>query len=290
MRAYLPEFKVIRPMSLDGALKALKEKPPPIPIAGGTDLMVLLNAGQLKPGVYMDLHSIPELHQPIEISADDIQFSGLTSYTDARRNPAVRKRLPMLPLAAREVGALQIQSRGTWAGNIVNASPAADGVPALMAYDAVVVLASASGSRSVPLSEFYSGYKLMVRRPDELVTKIRIPFPPAGCIEYYRKVGTRKFQAISKVLLAGLVVLSKGKAIEKIRLVYASVMPYTFRARQTEAALLGRVLDAAALSEAVKTLQKEIKPIDDVRSTARYRLKVACNLLEEFLRSVRADY
>lgn len=283
MRSYLEEFQVISPTSLEEALKALRQDPPPVPLAGGTDLMVLLNAGQLKPGVYLNLHSIPELHGPIEVAKDEIRFGALTSYTDARRHPEVRKLLPMLPLAAREIGALQIQSRGTWAGNIVNASPAADGVPALMAYGATVVLSSASGSRPAPLSEFYSGYKQTARRPDELITSIRIPIPTPGRFEYYRKVGTRKFQAISKVLLAGILTFGKKKEIEQITLVYASVMPYTYRARKTEAVLRGRVLDAALISSAVDALRGELNPIDDVRSTAKYRLHVSCNLLEEFL-------
>lgn len=283
MRTYLPEFKVLSPTSLREALEALRENPPPAPLAGGTDLMVLLNAGQLKPGVYLNLHSIPELRRPIGITRAEAIFSGLTTYSDARRHPDIRSRFPMLPRAAREIGALQIQSRGTWAGNIVNASPAADGVPALMAYDATVELTSASGARTVALSEFYHGYKQIERRPDELITRIRIPAPVPGTVEYYRKVGPRKFQAISKVLLAGIAVPGKNREIEKIRLVYASVMPTTYRARKTESVIQGKPLTAAVISEAIRTLRSEIKPIDDIRSTAEYRLTVACNLLEEFL-------
>ncbi|MBI4178862.1 xanthine dehydrogenase family protein subunit M [bacterium] len=283
MRSYLAEFSVISPRSLDEALWALKQRPAPAPIAGGTDLMVLLNAGQLPPGAYLNLHSIPELRRPIEFVNGEACFGALTTYADARRHPEIRKRLPMLCLAAREIGALQIQSRGTWAGNIVNASPAADGVPALMAYDAAVELSSASGVRSVALADFYSGYKQTARRPDELVTAIRIPVPEKEAVQYYRKVGTRKFQAISKVLLAGIMVLGKDRRIKKIRLVYASVMPYTYRARAVEAVLEGRVPDGAAIKAAVAALRSELKPIDDVRSTAAYRLRVACNLLEEFL-------
>lgn len=284
MRSYLEEFKVISPASLKEALDALTETPPPVPLAGGTDLMVLLNAGQLKPGVYLNLHSIPELHRPIEASKDEICFGALTTYSEARRHPSVRRFLPMLPAAAREIGALQIQSRGTWAGNIVNASPAADGVPALMAYDAVVELSSCRGRREVALCDFYTGYKQMRRLPDELITSIRIPIPPRIRVEYYRKVGTRRFQAISKVLLAGLMVLGKKKKVEKIRLIYASVMPCTYRARMTEASLLGRVLDEKNINAAILVLKRELKPIDDIRSTAGYRQTVACNLLKEFLR------
>ena len=132
----------------------------------------------------------------------------LTTYRDTRVTAAIRQKFPMLAQAAREVGALAIQSRGTWVGNIANASPAADGVPALMAYDAEVELSSKGGRRSVPLSRFYTGYKTMDRRPDELITAIRLPAPEAGAFEYYRKVGNRRFQAISKTLLAGRILLA----------------------------------------------------------------------------------
>lgn len=286
MRTYLPEFDVLCPSTLAEALEALRGKPAPTPLAGGTDLMVLLNAGQLKPGRYMNLHSVPELHRPIELRDGEIRLSALTSYAETRRHPLIRKHLPMLPLAAREIGALQIQSRGTWAGNIVNASPAADGVPALMAYGAQIELTSASGTRVVTLDRFYTGYKQMDRRPNELITCIRIPLQDERRVEYYRKVGTRKFQAISKTLLAGVVVPGDKRRVEKIRLVYASVMPYTYRAVRAESALQGRVLDASAIAAALDALKTELKPIDDVRSTARYRLSISCKLLEEFLNSV----
>ncbi|OGH55943.1 MAG: hypothetical protein A3G34_01990 [Candidatus Lindowbacteria bacterium RIFCSPLOWO2_12_FULL_62_27] len=299
MKSSIADFAVISPRTLAEALASLRQTPPPVPLAGGTDIMVLLNAGQLEPGVYLNLYSVPELRRPIEVSAGvrdagtwgaggadppgEVRLSALTTYADVRRHAEVRRLLPMLPLAAREIGAVQIQSRATWAGNIANASPAADGVPPLMAYDATVELSSAAGVRQVALSEFYSGYKQTARRPDELITGIRIPVPAPGSIDYFRKVGTRKFQAISKVLLAGLVELGGSREIRKIRLVFASVMPFTYRARKTESVLEGRRLEPGAVSLAVETLRTELKPIDDIRSTARYRLKVACNLLEEFL-------
>ncbi len=286
MRTYLPEFDVVSPRTLDEALRVLSQNPPPTPLAGGTDLMVLMNAGQLKPGAYLNLHSISDLHRPIEEAGKEIVFSALTTYSEARRHPLVRRCLPMLGIAAREIGALQIQSRGTWAGNIVNASPAADGVPALMAYDTRVELASHSGTRTVNLCDFYLGYKKTVRRPDELITAIRISIPADRRIEYYRKVGTRKFQAISKVLLAGVIVL-EGRRVEKIRLVFASVMPFTYRARQTESILQGRDIDSGLIAEALDVLKQELNPIDDIRSTARYRLGVAARLFEEFLQKAR---
>ncbi len=245
--------------------------------------MVLLNAGLLKSGVYLNLHSVPELHSPIERVNGSIRLSALTTYAESRRHPEIRRILPMLPRAAREIGAIQIQSRGTWAGNIVNASPAADGVPALMAYDASIDLASSAATRCVSLADFYRGYKQMDRRPDELITAIRVPIPNPGTREYYRKVGTRKFQAISKVLLAGVLQLGTDRRIEHVRLVYASVMPTTYRARKTEEVLLGQELTPGLARRAVESVREELNPITDIRSTASYRLSVACNLLRDFL-------
>src|SRR5262249_6559849 len=153
----------------------------------------------------------------------------LTTYRDVRINGDVTKQLPMLALAAREVGALAIQNRGTWAGNIANASPAADGVPALMAYDAEVELTSKIGRRLVPLSSFYRGYKQLDRRREELITAIQVPVPSPGWREYFRKVGSRRFQAISKTLLAARILFGRDQIVDDIRMVFASVAPYTLR-------------------------------------------------------------
>src|SRR5262249_23474610 len=160
------------------------------------------------------------------LPTDSLTLGALTTYRDVRVSP-IRRQFPMLALAAREVGSLAIQSRGTWAGNVINASPAADGVPALMAYDAEIELASKSTRRRVPLSQFYSGYKQMVRRSDELVTAIHVPVPGPGWIEYYRKVGARRFQAISKTLLAARILVGADQIVSDIRMVFASVTPCT---------------------------------------------------------------
>jgi len=183
------------------------------------------------------------------------------------------------------VGALAVQSRGTWAGNIANASPAADGVPALMAYDAEVELSSRRGRRSVPLFKFYSGYKRMDRQPDELITTIRVPAPPPGCFEYYRKVGSRRFQAISKTLLAARILLGMDRRVKDVRMAFASVAPYTLRAIQTERVLQEQELTRDLIEEAGRAIQDEIRPIDDIRSTETYRRRVTANLVRDFLTS-----
>src|SRR5437667_12877205 len=194
-------FEVVTPHSVDEALDLLASNGNLVPLAGGTDLMVYLQAGALAPCTFLNLQELTELKPQLALNGS-LTLGALTTYRDVRRS-AIRTQFPMLALAAREVGALAVQSRGTWAGNIANASPAADGVPALMAYDAEVELASKNSRRRVPLSKFYRGYKQMDRRADELIVGIHVPLPQPGWSCYYRKVGTRRFQAISKTPLAG---------------------------------------------------------------------------------------
>src|SRR5262245_38620814 len=237
--------------------------------------MVMLESGAVRPCTFLNILDLPELKSPDRITA-------LTTYRDVRTGHW-KTRFPMLAAAAREVGALAIQSRGTWIGNVANASPAADGVPALMAYDAELEIARRGERRRVPLANFYSGYNQMDLRPGELITEIHLPAPGAGFVEYFRKVGARRFQAISKTLLAGRIRLESDSRIADLRLVFASVAPYTLRAFQTEAVLRGRHLTRESIAEAVETIQDEIRPIDDIRSTEAYRRRVTANLLRDFL-------
>jgi CO/xanthine dehydrogenase FAD-binding subunit len=274
-------FDVITPHTLDEALDAMASGGNIVPLAGGTDLMVGLDAGTIAPCTFLNLQEVAELRAPLSTNGG-LRLGALTTYRDVRRSP-VRTTYPMLALAAREVGSLAIQSRGTWAGNIVNASPAADGVPALMAYDAEVELASKSWRRRVPLAWFYHAYKMVDRRPDELVVAIHAPIPGSGWLEYYRKVGARRFQAISKTLLAGRILLNADRVVLDIRLVLASVAPYTLRATETEYLVRGRQLSPELIAEAAKAIQDEIHPIDDIRSTEDYRRRVTSNLVSDFL-------
>jgi CO/xanthine dehydrogenase FAD-binding subunit len=274
-------FDVITPESFDEALDALASDPDIVPLAGGTDLMVGLDAGTIRPCTFLNLQELAELRPPLSPAAS-LTLGALTTYRDVRVS-SVRRQFPMLASAAREVGSLAIQSRGTWAGNVINASPAADGVPALMAYDAEIELASKSTRRRVPLSQFYSGYKQMVRRPDELVTAIHAPVPDPGWIEYYRKVGARRFQAISKTLLAARILVGADQIVSDIRMVFASVAPYTLRAVRTESLIRGRQLSPDLIAECAKAIQDEIHPIDDIRSSEAYRRRVTSNLVVDFL-------
>src|SRR2546425_6074980 len=234
-------FDVITPRSLDDALGALASGEGLVPLAGGTDLMVYIEAGTQPPCTFLNLQGLSPLKPALSIS-DGLTLGALTTYRDVRRSN-VCVQFPMLGWAAREIGALAIQSRGTWAGNIANASPAADGVPALMAYDAEIELVSRKGNRRIPLSKFYRGYKQMDRRDDELITAIHLPLPQqgwAGRADYYRKVGPRRFQAISKTLLAGRIRLDANRIVQDVRMIFASVAPFTLRAVHTENLILGR--------------------------------------------------
>jgi CO/xanthine dehydrogenase FAD-binding subunit len=185
------------------------------------------------------------------------------------RSKAVAERVPMLIDASRLVGGPQIQNRGTIGGNIANASPAGDSLPVLAAMGAVVVLRSAGGERRVQFNEFYTGYRATVRRPDELIVAVEIP-RLAGK-QWFRKVGTRAAQAISKIVIAAV-----RAPVPKIAL--GSVAATVVRLSRTEEALAS----GRSIEDAITVLEQEIEPIDDVRSTAEYRLKVAGNLVRQF--------
>lgn len=286
MRGYVPNYNLITPASLADALSLLASEPGVWkPFAGGTDLMVLLEAGKLSHRNYINIWPLKELREII-VAEDHVTLGALTSYSDIQGNSLLRSEFPMLCQAASETGGLAIQNRGTLGGNIINASPAADSPPALLAYDAEVELTSTSGTRWLPYFGFHTGYKQMQIRNDELLTRIRLPRPTANCYHYYRKVGTRKAQAISKVCLAALG--SKHNAtITQVRIALGSVAPIVIRCKETEAALLGKKLDEDAIKLGCDVLKKEITPIDDIRSTASYRLRVATNLLTDFLRNLQ---
>jgi CO/xanthine dehydrogenase FAD-binding subunit len=248
--------------------------------------MVLLEAGKLAHRNYVNIWPLKEL-RGIHIGEDHVMLGALTTYTDVQADPVLRREFPMLCQAASETGGLAIQNRGTLGGNIVNASPAADSPPALLAYDAEIELVSSSGSRWIPYDGFHRGYKQMDMRPDELLRQVRLPRTTSGLQQYYRKVGTRKAQAISKVCFAA-VARVEAERVTDARIVLGSVAPVVLRCKETENAIRGRALDAETVKLARETLRREISPIDDVRSTADYRLRVAANLLVDFLVTARS--
>jgi CO/xanthine dehydrogenase FAD-binding subunit len=287
VRAFIPNYELTTPSSLADALALLNGEPGVWkPFAGGTDLMVLLEAGKLPHRNYINIWNLKEL-RGIEVTDSHITLGALTTYTEVQSHRVLQNEFPMLCQAASETGGLAIQNRGTIGGNIVNASPAADSPPALLAYDGEIELISSDGSRWLAYSSFHTGYKQMLIGPNELLARIRMPRNTRGATHYYRKVGTRKAQAISKVCLAALAKLHSDQ-ISDCRIALGSVAPIVVRCVQTEDALRGRKPDTGTIKSACATLSQEISPIDDIRSTAHYRLQVAKNLLTDFLLTLRA--
>ena len=285
MRAFIPDYQLATPASLADALALLKNEPGMWkPFAGGTDLMVLLEAGRLPHRNYINIWGLDEL-RGIDVSDAHVTLGALTTYTDVQANPILRDEFPMLCQAASETGGLAIQNRGTLGGNIMNASPAADSPPALLAYDAEIEMVSTGGSHWLPYHGFHTGYKQMHLGADELLSRIRLPRNTTGATHYYRKVGTRKAQAISKVCLAAVARIDHGH-IEDVRIAIGSVAPIVVRCVETENTLRGQAPGAEATQAAGISLSREISPIDDIRSTAKYRLQVAQNLLTDFLSTV----
>ncbi|HET9787487.1 MAG TPA: xanthine dehydrogenase family protein subunit M [Pyrinomonadaceae bacterium] len=285
MRAYLPSYQLETPQNLFVALELLAREPGVYkPFAGGTDLMVLLEAGKLEHRNYINIWNLKEL-RGIEVSDTQVVLGALTTYTEIQSHPVLRSEFSMLCQAASETGGLAIQNRGTLGGNIANASPAADSPPALLVYDAELELLSTSGSRRVPYKDFHTGYKQMNLQPQELLARIRLPRSTNGLAHYYRKVGTRKAQAISKVCFAATARTSED-LLSDIRIALGSVAPIPIRCVQTETALRGQRVDSLR-KLGRDALAREIVPIDDIRSTADYRIRVSLNLLDDFLTTLQ---
>src|SRR5947207_74621 len=287
MRAYVPAYELILPATLNEALDVLaRDSGAWKPFAGGTDLMVLLEAGKLPHKNYVNIWNLEEL-RGIEVTDDQVILGALTTYTEVQNHPVLTREFPMLCQAAKETGGIAIQNRGTLGGNIVNGSPAADSPPALLAYDAELELVSKKGERRVPYDKFHSGYKQMDIRPDELIRAIRLSRTTEQSTHYYRKVGTRKAQAISKVCFAAVGRIVENK-ISHIRIALGSVAPIPIRCQKTEAALQNQLVGDETIAAAVSALAFEISPIDDLRSTKDYRLRVALNLLRDFLLTMQS--
>lgn len=285
MRSLVPSFELRTPSNLGAALELVAREPGEWrAFAGGTDLMVLLEAGKLAHRRYVNIWNLAEL-RGISATDAEVRVGALATYTDIRRNATLQHEFPLLCRAAEETGGIATQNRGTLGGNIANASPAADSPPALLVYDAELELISAGGTRRLAYAGFHSGYKKMNLRPDELIARIVLPRGRAGWKSYYRKVGTRRAQAISKVCMAAALKVADGE-ITDVRLALGSVAPKVIRATATENVLRGKRLDSTAIAAARISLASEIVPIDDMRSSARYRGRVAQNLLEEFLQIV----
>lgn len=288
-------MRVLLPETVEQAVALLAEHPGAVPMAGGTDLLVHWPVNLEAHGrTYVDLSGLDEL-RPHRWTDDALVLGGSTTYWDVIRDPRAWEEFPLLVDAGRQVGAIQIQSRGTWAGNIVNASPAADGVPVLMAYGATVHLGSSEGEEEISLDEFYLGYKRMRRRPDQLITAIALP-RAAYDYQRFEKVGPRAAQAITKI---GLAMTRRAVETEggaggsagdgRWRIVANSVAPTVRRCRALE-----RVLETGqpvtSPGDLLPAIRADVSPIDDIRSTAAYRERVMARLLYFDLKDVCASF
>jgi len=288
MRSNPAEYECVAPGTLSSVLSLLAQEPGAwLPIAGGTDVMVQYAAGKLPSRKLVSIWNLPELRR-IEGSDEELRIGAASSYTDLREHAIVEKEFSLLATAAAWTGGIANQNRGTLGGNIVNASPAADSLPALLVYEAQLILISWRGERRVRYSDFHTGYKQTVLAPDELVKTICLPRRFSGHTAYSRKVGARNAQAISKVCVAALGHVSNG-AVDGVRIAAGSVAPVPLRLRGTEGVIRGRTLDPALLRSARAAAISEIRPISDIRSTATYRAAVLGNLIVEFLQKLAGE-
>jgi CO/xanthine dehydrogenase FAD-binding subunit len=287
MRSDPADYEFVAPADLKAAVSLLAEDPGQwLPIAGGTDLMVQYAAGTLRARKLFSIWNLPDLRR-IEAFSDEIRIGAGCTYTDLREHPIVKTDFPLLARAASWVGGISNQNRGTLGGNIVNASPAADSLPALLTYGADLVLVSVRGERRLPYRDFHLGYKKTQLAADELIRCICLPRRFPGYVTYARKVGTRNAQAISKVCMAALARLDGG-IVRDVRIAVGSVAPVPLRLTETERILEGNRVEPSIAALAKTTAAAEIRPIDDIRSTARYRAAVMGNLVAEFLEALGA--
>jgi CO/xanthine dehydrogenase FAD-binding subunit len=287
VRSNPADYQLVAPASLKAAVSLLASEPGAwLPIAGGTDLMVQYAAGKLPTLKLVSIWNLPELRR-IEVLPEEICIGAGCTYTDLRENDVVAREISLLARAASWTGGIANQNRGTLGGNIVNASPAADSLPALLVYEAELILVSVRGERRLPYVGFHTGYKKTKLAPDELVRAICVPRRFSEYLAYTRKVGARNAQAISKVCLAGLGRIHGG-VVEDVRIALGSVAPVPLRLVETERVVTGKPLTPSLLALAKKTAAAEIRPIDDIRSTSRYRAAVTGNLVAEFLEKLGA--
>jgi CO/xanthine dehydrogenase FAD-binding subunit len=282
MSPFAPNYELRSPNNLREALDMLADAAgDPRPFAGGTDLMVLLESGDLPEGTYVSLWGLEEL-SGIRVAPDAVELGALTTYTEVLEDPTIGAEFPLLCAAARETGGVATQNRGTLGGNIANASPAADSPPAFLVYDAELELISAAGTRRVPYDRFHTGYKQMDMRRGEIIKSIRLRRGRGAWRQTFRKVGPRRAQAISKISFAAAADMD-GVVVRDLRIALGSVAPTVVRCVHAEAAVRGLRLDRGGLDAARLAISRDISPIDDMRSTADYRMRVAQNLLIQFL-------
>jgi len=283
VRGNSSSMRVLSPSDADAAVAAMRDNPGALALAGGTDLMVSWNVGALNGRTVVDLSRIAAWRR-IEMGPASVRIGALATHAEIQRHPALRRHFPLLVEACATVGAAQIQNRGTLGGNVANASPAGDSFPPLAVYEAKVLCVSGSGRRVLPLDEVFAGVKKTHLAAGELIEAIDLPLPARPPDRrFFRKVGSRLAQTISKAMGAGLLWLGPDGRVEDIRVAFGSVAPTVRRLRRAEALLRGQPLTPELAAEAVALLPEDVSPIDDIRSTRAYRLRVCGNVLRDFL-------
>lgn len=284
------EVEIKRATTLAEALQIMAEGAaegkPWMPLAGGTDLMVWITQRRLVPERVLDLWAVDGLRGITETESD-FTFGALTTYAEVMEHAEVQAFLPAMVEAARWCGARQIQSRGTLGGNIAGGSPAGDALPLLMAWGAELTLVSTRGTRVVPFTEFYTGYRQNLLEADELILRISVPKLKPNAYQVFRKVGTRMAQSISKVMMAFHGNVDDDGIVTDLGIAFGSVGPTPLRMEKTEKLVIGQKLSDALIAEARESILAEITPIDDVRSTEDYRRQVSGNLAARALRHLK---
>lgn len=291
--ADLPRYEFVRPASLDHVCSVLAEREknaePTVLLGGGTDFMVQVSQGRLASGplpLVIDVSRLDEL-RGVHFDGTTLRIGAGVSYLELGRDPLVREYAPLVARMTHDIGGPTIQARGTLGGNLATASPAADGVAAIAAYDPRIEVRSARGTRSIPMSELQTGYKKTSRAADEVVVAIELRAASRGASWTWRKVGTRLAQAISKVAFAGLAELHDGK-VARVGLAMASVGPTTALLPATRALLVSKPVFSIGAAELDAAVAADVAPIDDVRSTRDYRIHTAKAVVREFVRELGA--
>jgi len=268
-----------RPQTLAEAQAALASGA--VKVAGATDLMVVDHATGREHASVLDVLGIREL-QGIQLDEGGLNIGAACTFTQIRQSVLVAKNARLLAAAAATIGAAQIQNRATLGGNIANASPAGDSLPALLALGALIVISSPTSRRTVPYNAFHTGYRKTVLGPDELIERVLIPLPSPS-VQVFRKVGTRAAQAISKVVVSFAADLPVPHTLNNVRLAMGSVAEVPIRLHAVEALIEDEPLTPDLAERAGQLVRRAISPIDDVRSTAEYRRHVAGQVVRRLL-------
>ncbi|MBA2540204.1 MAG: FAD binding domain-containing protein [Deltaproteobacteria bacterium] len=269
----------VRPRSLREALDTRAAHPDWMVLAGGTDLMVTANH-KPEPAGILDLWRLEELCF-IRADRDKVSIGAGATWWEVENHAVIGNRLTPLAAAAREIGALQIQARGTLGGNVGTSSPVGDSLPALLALDAEIEVASVRGRRRIPYSTYCTGYRTTLLAADELIVAAHLPLPGSTTSLMWRKVGTRRAQSISKVMGAAAITVDGGTVVSA-RIAFGAIANRPLRLEAIEAAVVGQRIGSQAAEAARMAMRSSITPIDDVRSTASYRREVAENLVARF--------